>query len=42
MASSRSLRGRRFNTLIRKIPYGRILRRIIVVGMPKEYISIVY
>jgi len=26
MASSRSLRGRRFNTLARKIPYGRMLR----------------
>ena len=42
MASSRSLRGRRFNTLARKIPYGRILRRIIVVGMPREYVFIVY
>jgi len=42
MASSRSPKGRRFNTLARKIPYGRILRWIIVVGMPREYISIVY
>jgi len=42
MASSRSLRGRKFNTLARKIPYRRILRRIIVVGMPRKYISIVY
>jgi len=42
MASSRNLRGRRFNTLTRKIPYGRILRKIIVVGIPREYISIVY
>jgi len=42
MASGRSLRERRFNTLTRKIPYRRIPRWIIVVGMPREYISIVY
>jgi hypothetical protein len=42
MASSRDLRDKLFNTLTRKIPNGRILRRIIVVGMPREYISIVY
>jgi len=42
MASSRSLRGRRFNTLTKKIPHGKILRRIIVVEMPKEHISIAY
>jgi len=42
MASSRSLKGRRFNTLIRKIPYGRMLRWIIVVGMPRKYVSMVY
>jgi len=42
MASNRSLGVRRFNTLTRKISYGRMLRWIIVVGMPKEYISIVY
>jgi len=42
MASNKSLRGRRLNTLARKIPYGKMLRRIIVVGMPREYVSIVY
>jgi len=42
MASSRGPRGREFSTLTRKIPYGRILRRIIVVGMPREYVFIVY
>jgi hypothetical protein len=42
MASSRDLGSKLPNTLTRKIPNGRILRRIIVVGMPKEYISIVY
>jgi len=42
MASSRSLKGRKFSTLTRKIPYGRILKRTIVVGMPREYVSIVY
>jgi len=42
MAPSRGLRGREFNTLTRKIPYGRILRWIIVVEIPREYISIAY
>jgi len=41
MASSRNLRNKRLNTLTRKIPNGRMPRRIIVVGMPKKYISIV-
>jgi len=40
MASNGSLGVRRLNTLTRKIPYGRMPRRIIVVGMPREYISI--
>jgi len=42
MASSRSLRGRKFSTLAREIPCGRMLRRTIVVGMPREYVFIVY
>jgi len=42
MASSRGLKGRKFNTLTRKIPYRRMLRWIIVVGIPREYVSIVY
>jgi len=42
MASSRSPKGRGFNTLTRKIPYGRILRQIIVVGMPRKHVFIVY
>jgi len=42
MAPSRSLGVRQFNILIRKIPYGIMLRRIMVVEVPKEYISIVY
>jgi len=42
MVSNRSLEVRRLNTLTRKIPYGRMLRRIIVVKMPREYVSIVY
>ena len=42
MASRKSLKGRKFNTLTRKIPYRRILRRIIVVEMPRKYMSIVY
>jgi len=42
MVSNRSLGGRRLNTLTKKIPYRRILRRIIVVGMLKEYVSIIY
>jgi hypothetical protein len=42
MAPSRSLGVRQLNTLTRKIPYRKILRGIIVVGLPKEYLSIVY
>jgi len=42
MAFNRSLGVRGLNTLTRKIPYKRMLRRTIVVGMPREYISIVY
>ena len=42
MASSRSLGVRRLNTLTRKIPYGRILKRTIVVRIPRKYIFIVY
>ena len=41
LAPSRSLRTKRLNTLTRKIPYRRIPRGIIVVGVPKEYLSIV-
>ena len=42
MAPSRSLGVKQLNTLIIKIPYRRILRRIIVVKVLKEYIFIVY
>ena len=42
MASSGYLVIKQLNTLTRKIPNRRILRRIIVVGMPREYVSIVY
>jgi len=42
MAFNRSLRVRRLNTLTKKIPYGKMLRWIIVVGMPRKYISIIY
>ena len=42
MASSRYIRVKRVNTIARKISNRRILRGIIVVGMPREYISIVY
>jgi len=42
MASGRGLRERKFSTLTRKIPCGKMLRRIIVVGMPKEYVSMAY
>jgi len=38
MAPNRSIKLRGLNTLIRKIPYGRIPRRIIVVGVPREYL----
>jgi len=42
MALSRSVKLRGPNTLTRKIPYGKMPRWIIVVGMPREYLSIVY
>jgi hypothetical protein len=42
MASSRDLGSKLLNTLTRKIPNRRILRRIIVVGISQEYVSIVY
>jgi len=42
MASNRGLRGRKLSTLTRKIPYRRILRWTIVVGMPREYVSMAY
>jgi len=42
MASNRSLEVRRLNALTREISYGRMSKRIIVVGVPREYISMVY
>ena len=42
MAPSRSIELRRPNTLTRKIPYGRMPRQIIVVGLPREYLSMAY
>jgi len=42
MAPSRSTKSRGLNTLTRKIPYGRIPRGIIVVGVSREHLSIVY
>jgi len=42
MASSKSARVRKLNTLTKKIPYRRILRRIIVVEILRKYVSIVY
>ena len=42
MAPSRSLGVRQLITLTRKIPYGKIPRRIIVVGVPREHLSTVY
>ena len=42
MAPSRSTKLRGPNTLTRKIPYGRMPRRIIVVELSREYLSIVY
>jgi len=42
MAPSRSIKLRGLNTLTRKIPYGRIPKGIIMVGVPKEYLSIAY
>jgi len=42
MAPSRSTKLKELNTLTRKIPYGRMPRGIIVVGVLREYLSIVY
>jgi len=42
MAPSRSTGLRGLNTLTRKIPYGRIPRQIIVVGVPREYLSMAH
>jgi len=42
MAPSRNIRLRELNTLTRKIPYKRIPRWIIVVGVSREYLSIAY
>jgi len=42
MASYGSLRIRGLNTLTRKIPYGRMPRWIIIVGIFKEHLSIAY
>ena len=42
MAPSRNIELRRPNTLTRKIPYRRIPRRTIVVGVPRKHLSIVY
>jgi len=42
MAPSRSIELRGPYTLARKIPYRRMPRWIIVVGVPREYLSIVY
>ena len=42
MAPSRSLGVRRLNTLTKKVSYGRMPRRIIVVGVSREHLSIVY
>ena len=42
MASSKSIELRRPNTLTRKISYGKMPRQIIVVGLPREHLSIVY
>jgi len=42
MAPSRSIELRGPNNLTRKIPYGRMPKQIIVVGLPREYLFIVY
>ena len=42
MVPSRSLRTKRLNTLIRTISYRRIPRGTIVVGVPRERLSIAY
>jgi len=42
LAPSRSLRNRGLDALTRKVPYRRMPRGIIVVGVLREYLSIVY
>ena len=42
MVSSGNIGSRRLNTITRKIPNRRMPRGIIIVGMPRKYISIVY
>ena len=42
MAPSRSTELRGPNTLTRKIPYRRMPRQIIVVGVPREHLFMVY
>jgi len=42
MAPSRSAKLRGLNTLTRKISYRRMPRWIIVVGVPREYLSMAY
>ena len=42
MASSRDIRNRRLNTITRQISNRRMPRWIIIVEIPREYISIVY
>ena len=42
MVSSKNIRNRRLNTITRKVPNRRMSRQIIVVEMPRKYISIVY
>ena len=42
MVSSRDIGIRQLNAITRKIPNRRMPRGIIGVGMPREYISIVY
>ena len=42
MVSSGDIRSRRLDAITRKIPNRRIPRGTIVVGIPREYVSIVY
>ena len=42
MAPNKSLRIRGLNTLTKKIPYGRMPRWMIIVGISREYLSIAY
>ena len=42
MAPSRSIELKGPNTLTQKIPYKRIPRQMIVVGLSREYLSIAY